>query len=364
MRGRLLVFSLMLGAVALLAAAASVGSRAPHVHALGDCTVGSFGLDSTEMAFLSLLNDYRQQNGRSPLETTPALNKAAHWMANDLGANGYFAHTDSLGRNPSTRAADCGYPHGVGENIAAGGGLDAQAVFNVWKNSSGHNANMLGSGYQVIGIARVNVPGSPYGTYWVTKFGSVVPTTSPTNTPTQATTSTPTQPPPATATPTASPTPTQPAPATPTFTPTSLPTSTPTATPTSVAPASTPTSTPTQPSGAPSSTPTPHPTPPLPGLPSPTSTAHPTPPMPVLPTATPTSSPGSVPLVPGVNLIGWTGPSGSANQAFDTLPPSVTAVYGWSSASQSWLRYIPDGPDWVNNLRVAQQGSAYWVVVR
>lgn len=93
-------------------------------------------------------------------------------MGGDLGSNGYFSHIDSLGRDPGQRARDYGYTGGVGENIAAGGALSsAQAVFDLWKSSAGHNANMLGSTYAVIGIGRVNVPGSPYDLYWTIDFG-------------------------------------------------------------------------------------------------------------------------------------------------------------------------------------------------
>ena len=60
-----------------------------------------------------------------------------------------------------------------GENIAAGQATGA-AVFTSWRNSSGHNANMLGSGYKVIGVSLVVVPGSPYTYYWTTDFGGYV----------------------------------------------------------------------------------------------------------------------------------------------------------------------------------------------
>jgi hypothetical protein len=102
------------------------------------------------------------------------LNRAASWLGGDMGAKKYFSHTDSLGRAPSQRAMDCGYPSGAGENIAAGTAWGpASAVFAAWKASSGHNANMLNGSYKYIGIARVYTAGSPYGWYWVTDFGLV-----------------------------------------------------------------------------------------------------------------------------------------------------------------------------------------------
>jgi hypothetical protein len=48
-------------------------------------------------------------------------------------------------------------------------------VFNGWKNSSGHNQNMLNPNFKTIGIARVTGSGSTYGVYWVTDFSSTNP---------------------------------------------------------------------------------------------------------------------------------------------------------------------------------------------
>lgn len=93
-------------------------------------------------------------------------------MSGDMGARAYLGHIDSLGRDPGARARAYGYTGGVGENIAAGVSLgEAQAVFDAWSSSAGHNANMLGATYQVIGLGRVSVPGSPYGLYWTANFG-------------------------------------------------------------------------------------------------------------------------------------------------------------------------------------------------
>ena len=187
--------------------AAGVGlARTSPASALTNCTVSDFSLDTTEQQFLTLINSYRAQNGRGALTVSTNLNRAAHWMGNDLGVNRYFSHTDSLGRSPSQRALDCDYPAGAGENLAAGTNwTTAQAAFDAWRNSSGHNANMLNANYRQIGIARVFVSGSQYGYYWVTKFGTVndgtsgggsgggtAATATPTNTAAPAATATPT----------------------------------------------------------------------------------------------------------------------------------------------------------------------------
>ncbi len=61
----------------------------------------------------------------------------------------------------------------MADNIAAGQTTAAQ-VFDAWKNSAGHNTNMLGAAYKVIGVSLVIVPGSPYTCYWTTDFGGYV----------------------------------------------------------------------------------------------------------------------------------------------------------------------------------------------
>src|SRR3990170_6181080 len=128
--------------------------------------------DGEEQAFLTLINNYRTQNGLGTLSLNTQLTSASDWMSNDMGANNYFSHTDSLGRDPFQRMADFGYDYNTwkGENLAAG--VDtAQSAFDLWKNSPGHNANMLNGNFKVIGISRAYGPGSTYGWYWTTDFG-------------------------------------------------------------------------------------------------------------------------------------------------------------------------------------------------
>ncbi|HZS05801.1 MAG TPA: CAP domain-containing protein [Blastocatellia bacterium] len=134
-------------------------------------------LDAEEQAFLKLINDYRAQNGLSALKVSIALTTAAKWMSGDMAAKNYFPsnHVDSLGRDPFKRMADFGYGYNSwrGENIAAGY-ADAANTFNQWKNSPGHNANMLNANYTVIGIGRVYGPSATYRWYWTNDFGSYV----------------------------------------------------------------------------------------------------------------------------------------------------------------------------------------------
>ncbi len=135
----------------------------------------ALALDAEESAFLGIINGYRTANGLGPLSASPQLTAAAGWMAQDMGAKGYFSHTDSLGRDPFRRMDDFGYAYNTwrGENLGAAIET-AQAALNAWKASPAHNSVMLTPNFKAIGIARVYVPGSPYGWYWATDFGGQV----------------------------------------------------------------------------------------------------------------------------------------------------------------------------------------------
>jgi uncharacterized protein YkwD len=71
-------------------------------------------LDGEEASFLTLINNYRAQNGLAPLTLSDQLNVVARWMANDMAANNYFSHTDSLGRDPFVRMDQLGYNYNTG----------------------------------------------------------------------------------------------------------------------------------------------------------------------------------------------------------------------------------------------------------
>ena len=131
-------------------------------------------LDSEEQSFVTLINSYRAQNGLGPLSIDWEMQASSDWMSNDMGVKAYFSHTDSLGRDPWTRMCAFDYCNDtwMGENIAAGYST-ASDVFTAWKNSPGHNANMLNSNYIAMGISRTYVVGSPFGWYWTNDFGGV-----------------------------------------------------------------------------------------------------------------------------------------------------------------------------------------------
>src|SRR5437764_920605 len=77
-------------------------------------------LDSEQSAFLTLINNYRAQNGLGPLQVSVTLQNSSQWMSTDMATKNYFSHTDSLGRDPFTRMTAFGYTYyPEGANIAA-----------------------------------------------------------------------------------------------------------------------------------------------------------------------------------------------------------------------------------------------------
>jgi uncharacterized protein YkwD len=145
--------------------------------------VASYCADAPELEFLALINDYRAQNGLGTLSLGQHISAAAQHHSADMADRNYFSHT-TLGTSdgPDERMLAHGYPANTtwwGENIYAGYGIDehgadlgsARAAFEWWKNSPGHNANMLSPNYTVIGIDRASNPTSQYRNYWTTDFG-------------------------------------------------------------------------------------------------------------------------------------------------------------------------------------------------
>ena len=160
-------------AAAALMLAVNLNGGANPAYALSNCSVSDMTFDAQEQEFLKLINQYRAQNGKPALTVSVNLNRSASWLARDMAVKGYFSHRDSAGRASSTRIADCGGRPYNGENIAAGTIKDtASEAFDMWRNSSGHNANMLNGSYRQIGIARHYDAGSRYSWYWVTDFST------------------------------------------------------------------------------------------------------------------------------------------------------------------------------------------------
>jgi hypothetical protein len=112
----------------------------------------------------------------------------------DMGDKGYFSHTSLDGREFSQRITAAGYKYvAAAENIAKASGVpSASKVYDMWKNSPGHYANMIGN-YADAGLGVYTINGYTYYTLDLGKTSSSpTPTPHSTLTATPASTSTPT----------------------------------------------------------------------------------------------------------------------------------------------------------------------------
>ncbi len=187
-----LLSSMAVAATSITSLASSAGAQTTTA-----CAVSSTdqAVDIEEQALLNLINQYRQQYGKNVLAMDPTVTRAAAWFSRDMATKNYFPynHVDSNGRTIDQRLRWCGASFTKwAENIYAGRS-DAQSVFAAWRNSSGHNANILRDDVTLAGIARAYAAGTTYGWYWtldLTNSSAVTATTTTATTISPATTTT------------------------------------------------------------------------------------------------------------------------------------------------------------------------------
>lgn len=124
--------------------------------------------DPVSVEVLGYINDYRAENGLSPLAFDETLLKAAQTRAAELTEN--YAHERPNGTSWFTVLDDLAYSYATaGENIAwTEGKLSTPAtVSRSWINSAPHRENILNDDFEVTGIASVRVGNT---TYWVQLF--------------------------------------------------------------------------------------------------------------------------------------------------------------------------------------------------
>lgn len=129
------------------------------------------GTTNNDQSFKTILNNVRIGNGKNAVTYDSRLDAAAQAHADDMVANGYFAHdadgNDSDGTNTNMvgdRVTAQGYDWiAVGENLGGGQQSEAQ-VLSDWQGSTAHNDMMNAGTLEEFGIA---VAGTGNGTRWV-----------------------------------------------------------------------------------------------------------------------------------------------------------------------------------------------------
>ena len=112
-------------------------------------------------------NQYRSSLGLPQLQVAPKLVAFASLHARDMATHSLLTHSSSAGLSFSQRAHDSSYRFAtMRENVAVEGGpLPTNLGFNVfdlWKHSPPHDANMRATDVSQIGVAVSSDAGSCY----------------------------------------------------------------------------------------------------------------------------------------------------------------------------------------------------------
>lgn len=125
---------------------------------------------------IELTNNFRAQNGLSPLEFDAQLATAAQTHTENMAFQDFFSHTGLDGSDVGDRVTNTGYNYfTVGENIGAGY-QTPEAVVQGWIESPGHRANMLNPDFQEIGVGyfllEEDTGSQNWNYYWTQVFGA------------------------------------------------------------------------------------------------------------------------------------------------------------------------------------------------
>ncbi|KUO64797.1 MAG: serine protease [Alphaproteobacteria bacterium BRH_c36] len=121
---------------------------------------------------LAVINEYRSQNGLRPLKLNAKLSAAAKAHSRDLSKWDRISHYGSDGSNPWDRVKRTGYrPRLAAENVGTGQ-VDFAEVMRGWKESDGHNKNLLLADASEAGLALVNDPRTEFKSFWTLVLAS------------------------------------------------------------------------------------------------------------------------------------------------------------------------------------------------
>ncbi|RJQ35735.1 CAP domain-containing protein [Candidatus Parcubacteria bacterium] len=119
---------------------------------------------------IQLTNNLRQTLSLGQLQENSLLNRAALNKAEDMLINEYFAHLSPDNKSLKTWLLESGYAFKVaGENLAIGF-PDANTVFEAWKKSPTHYANIIDPEFTEIGVGAVNGTYKGYETTLVAQY--------------------------------------------------------------------------------------------------------------------------------------------------------------------------------------------------
>ena len=109
-----------------------------------------------------MISRYRRAHGLSTVKTDPQLTAIAERQAKAMAASGIMDHSVAGSFASRMSGARTGM---AAENIAAGTSTWAE-TFRMWQTSPGHNANLLQSKADIVGVAVARNDQTRYKTYW------------------------------------------------------------------------------------------------------------------------------------------------------------------------------------------------------
>lgn len=128
---------------------------------------------NVEMA-RDIINQYRKDNGLKPLKINAELTAAAKAHSRDLAKWDRISHYGSDGSNPWDRVKRAGYKARLAAENVGTGQVTFDEVMKGWKNSHGHNKNLLLSDAEHMGLALVYEQKTEFKSFWTLVVGSAM----------------------------------------------------------------------------------------------------------------------------------------------------------------------------------------------
>ena len=123
---------------------------------LTGCGVTSHDPDQLELVTFTMVNNYRADNGVAELKWAEDMADVARRHSQDMVNRDFFDHTNPDGVDVAGRLDNLGIAWmALGENIARtteNTEEPAKAALNVWKESAGHEANMVNATFEESGV--------------------------------------------------------------------------------------------------------------------------------------------------------------------------------------------------------------------
>ena len=137
---------------------------------LTDRDYSSTSLDPTFAR--DIINQYRAEHGLKPLKLNTELTAAAKAHSKDLAKWDRISHYGSDGSNPWDRVKRSGFKARLAAENVGTGQIDFGEVMKGWKESPGHNKNLLLSDADYMGIALVQDPKTEFKSFWTLVLGT------------------------------------------------------------------------------------------------------------------------------------------------------------------------------------------------